>query len=99
MRKYQDRLLAAIDAKPELIRPERYRNEVLAMLREPLEDLCISRPKSRLTWGITMPFDDRFVTYVWFDALINMSPPSTSSVNRVLSSSGPPRTTSSPRTS
>jgi methionyl-tRNA synthetase len=41
------------------------------MLREPLEDLCISRPKSRLTWGITMPFDDRFVTYVWFDALIN----------------------------
>ncbi len=71
MGKYQARLLAAIEAKPDLIRPERYRNEVLAMLREPLEDLCISRPKSRLTWGITMPFDDRFVTYVWFDALIN----------------------------
>ena len=41
------------------------------MLREPLEDLCISRPKSRLTWGIEMPFDRDFVTYVWFDALIN----------------------------
>jgi methionyl-tRNA synthetase len=71
MGKYQERLLAAIEQKPDLIRPERYRNEVLAMLREPLEDLCISRPKSRLTWGIEMPFDDRFVTYVWFDALIN----------------------------
>ncbi|MCC6849154.1 MAG: methionine--tRNA ligase [Deltaproteobacteria bacterium] len=71
MGKYQERLLAAIEAKPALIRPERYRNEVLAMLREPLEDLCISRPKSRLTWGIAMPFDARFVTYVWFDALIN----------------------------
>ena len=71
MGKYQARLLAEIERRPDLIRPERYRNEVLAMLREPLEDLCISRPKSRLTWGIEMPFDDRFVTYVWFDALIN----------------------------
>jgi methionyl-tRNA synthetase len=71
MGKYQERLRAAIEQKPDLIRPERYRNEVLAMLREPLEDLCISRPNSRLTWGIAMPFDDRFVTYVWFDALIN----------------------------
>jgi methionyl-tRNA synthetase len=71
MGKYQERLLAEIQRRPELIRPEGYRNEVLAMLREPLEDLCISRPKSRLTWGIEMPFDDRFVTYVWFDALIN----------------------------
>ena len=71
MGKYQERLLAALQDRPELIRPERYRNEVLAMLREPLEDLCISRPKARLTWGIELPFDDRFVTYVWFDALIN----------------------------
>ena len=71
MGKYQDRLLAELRARPQLIRPERYRNEVLAMLREPLEDLCISRPKSRLEWGIELPFDDRFVTYVWFDALIN----------------------------
>ena len=34
-------------------------------------DLCISRPKSRLSWGIEFPFDPEFVTYVWFDALIN----------------------------
>ena len=71
MAKYQDRLRAALDERPDLIRPERYRNEVRAMLREPLEDLCISRPKARLSWGIELPFDDRFVTYVWFDALIN----------------------------
>jgi methionyl-tRNA synthetase len=43
----------------------------LAFLREPLEDLCISRPKTRLEWGITLPFDEKYVTYVWFDALIN----------------------------
>jgi methionyl-tRNA synthetase len=58
---------------PDFIRPERYRNEVLAMLREGsgLEDLCISRPKSRLEWGIELPFDRDYVCYVWFDALIN----------------------------
>lgn len=71
MGKYQDWLIHYIEANPEFIRPERYRNEVLAFLREPLEDLCISRPKERLDWGITLPFDDRYVTYVWFDALIN----------------------------
>jgi methionyl-tRNA synthetase len=43
----------------------------LALLREPIGDLCISRPKSRLTWGIELPFDDRYVTYVWFDALLS----------------------------
>jgi methionyl-tRNA synthetase len=44
---------------------------VLSFLKEPLEDLCISRPKTRLSWGIPLPFDEKFVTYVWFDALIN----------------------------
>ncbi len=71
MGKYQDWLIAHINDNPDFIRPERYRNEVLAFLRDPLEDLCISRPKSRLDWGITLPFDDNYVTYVWFDALIN----------------------------
>ena len=71
MSKYQDWLIQYIQEHPDFIRPERYRNEVLAFLREPLEDLCISRPKSRLTWGISLPFDDNYVTYVWFDALIN----------------------------
>ena len=71
MSKYQDWLIRHITEHPDFIRPERYRNEALAFLREPLEDLCISRPKSRLTWGIDLPFDDNYVTYVWFDALIN----------------------------
>lgn len=71
MSKYQQQLIDHIKANPEFITPERYRNEVLSFLSEPLEDLCISRPKSRLTWGIELPFDANFVTYVWFDALIN----------------------------
>ncbi len=71
MSKYQQQLIDHIQANPEFITPERYRNEVLSFLSEPLEDLCISRPKSRLTWGIELPFDNAFVTYVWFDALIN----------------------------
>jgi methionyl-tRNA synthetase len=71
MSKYQDWLIDHIKSNPDFIRPERYRNEVLSFLREPLEDLCISRPKSRLKWGITLPFDNDYVTYVWFDALVN----------------------------
>ena len=71
MSKYQDWLIDHINQNPDFIRPARYRNEVLSFLKEPLEDLCISRPKSRLRWGITLPFDENFVTYVWFDALIN----------------------------
>ncbi|MGZ3613036.1 MAG: class I tRNA ligase family protein, partial [Thermodesulfobacteriota bacterium] len=51
--------------------PTSRRNEVLGFLRSPLEDLCISRPKKRLKWGIEIPFDTEYVTYVWFDALIN----------------------------
>lgn len=71
MSRYQNWLIDHITRNPDFIRPERYRNEVLAFLREPLEDLCISRPKSRLMWGITLPFDNDYVTYVWFDALLN----------------------------
>mgnify|MGYP000117194326 CR=1 FL=1 len=71
MSKYQDWLRKHIEDNPDFIQPKQYRSEVLAMLREPLDDLCISRPKTRLTWGIELPFDQRYVTYVWFDALIN----------------------------
>jgi len=71
MSKYQGWLIDHINTHPDFIRPERYRNEVLGFLRDPLEDLCISRPKSRLEWGIPLPFDSNYVTYVWFDALIN----------------------------
>ena len=71
MGKYQERLLRRRSRRsPELIRPERYRNEVLAMLREPLErPLHLASEERGSTWGIELPFDDRFVTYVWFDAL------------------------------
>jgi methionyl-tRNA synthetase len=71
MSKYQDWLIKHLEDNPGFIQPERYRNEVLGFLREPLQDLSISRPKARLQWGIPLPFDDDYVTYVWFDALIN----------------------------
>jgi methionyl-tRNA synthetase len=68
---YQDRLREMLERDPSMIVPDGYRREVLALLREPIGDLCISRPKSRLDWGIELPFDGRYVTYVWFDALLN----------------------------
>ncbi len=71
MGRHQEWLIGFIEDYPDWIRPERYKNEVLGFLREPLEDLCISRPKQRLEWGITLPFDERYVAYVWFDALLN----------------------------
>uniref|UniRef100_A0A7V5XHA5 Methionine--tRNA ligase n=1 Tax=Thermodesulfobacterium geofontis TaxID=1295609 RepID=A0A7V5XHA5_9BACT len=58
-------------SKNDLIYPEFYKEEVLNMLEEELPPLCISRPKIRLSWGIELPFDSNYVTYVWFDALIN----------------------------
>ena len=71
MSKYQERLIEHISENPNFIQPEHRRNEVLGFLKKPLNDLCISRPKSRLNWGIELPFDKEYVTYVWFDALIN----------------------------
>jgi len=66
--KYRQFVVDHIRANPDFIRPERYRNEALNMLAEPISDLCISRPKSRLEWGIELPFDSDYVTYVWYDA-------------------------------
>ena len=71
MSNHQDWLIDHIKKNEGFIRPQRYANEVLAFLKEPLEDLCISRPASRLPWGIPLPFDENYVTYVWADALIN----------------------------
>ncbi len=71
MEKYRPWLIEYIEDNPDFIRPERYRNEVLGILREPIGDLSISRPKDRVPWGIPLPWDDNHVTYVWFDALIN----------------------------
>ena len=71
MSKYQDQLIDYINNNPKFIQPEHRKNEILGFLKQPLNDLCISRPKSRLDWGIELPFDSNYVTYVWFDALIN----------------------------
>jgi methionyl-tRNA synthetase len=70
--KYQDWLLSYIRDNPDFIRPQIRRNEVLSFLElNRLTDLCVSRPKERLSWGIPLPFSPDHVTYVWFDALIN----------------------------
>jgi len=76
--KYQDWLIDYIkdtDKYPErihFIEPASRRNEVLGFLENnKLEDLCISRPSARLSWGIPLPFSQKHVTYVWFDALVN----------------------------
>ncbi len=71
MSRFQDRLKEHIQTNPAFIQPDSRRNEVLGFLQKPLEDLSISRPKSRLSWGIELPFDHDCVAYVWFDALIN----------------------------
>lgn len=71
MSKYQKPLIDHLEKNPNSIRPDHFRQEMLSFLKQPLGDLCISRPKERLTWGIELPFDNRFVTYVWFDALLN----------------------------
>ncbi len=72
MSKYQDWLIQYIEEHPNFILPSFRANETLGFLKnKELQDLCISRPKSRLAWGIELPFDSEFVTYVWFDALIN----------------------------
>ncbi|MCM8780311.1 MAG: methionine--tRNA ligase [Candidatus Omnitrophica bacterium] len=69
---YQDWLIRHIKTHPEFIRPQFRYNEVLSFLElNRLQDLCISRPKQRLGWGIPLPFSLQHVTYVWFDALIN----------------------------
>jgi methionyl-tRNA synthetase len=65
-------LIEYIESNPNFIQPDYRRNEVLGFLKNnALEDLCISRPVNRLNWGIPIPFDANFVTYVWFDALVN----------------------------
>jgi len=69
---HQQWLIDYIEANPTFIQPDYRRNEVLGFLKNnTLEDLCISRPAARLNWGIPLPFDKDYVTYVWFDALVN----------------------------
>jgi methionyl-tRNA synthetase len=67
--KYADALLEHYAAHPEAVQPESARNEVLSFVRQGLQDLSISR--SSFDWGIGVPWDDKQVVYVWFDALLN----------------------------
>lgn len=71
MSNYQQTLLDYIDSHPQFLQPEGKKSETIGFLKQPLQDLCISRTKARLSWGIELPFDKEFVTYVWFDALLN----------------------------
>jgi methionyl-tRNA synthetase len=71
MSRYQDWLVGHIRDTPDFLFPESRRNEILGFLAQPLGDLCISRPRQRLAWGVPLPWDSEYVTYVWVDALIN----------------------------
>jgi methionyl-tRNA synthetase len=71
LRKYQDWLIEYLRTHEDFIFPKYRQKQVLEFLKEPLNDLCISRPKERLEWGIPLPFNENYVTYVWFDALLN----------------------------
>ena len=65
------KLIEHIVSNPTFIQPDARRNEVLSKLRMGVDDLCISRPAEKLSWGVPMPNDDKYVVYVWIDALSN----------------------------
>ena len=69
MSAYADRLLALYEEHPEFVQPASARNEVIGFVKQGLQDLSISR--STFDWGIPIPWDDKHVLYVWFDALLN----------------------------
>ncbi len=72
LKDHQQWLIEYLEKNPSFVQPDHRRNEVLGFLKNSeLEDLCISRPKARLNWGIPIPFDSNYVTFVWFDALVN----------------------------
>jgi len=68
---YRAAILERLRSDPDFIRPQSFRAELLGLLQEPLEDLCISRPARRVPLGVRLPFDAGYVVYVWFDALLN----------------------------
>jgi len=68
---YKEWLLQYLDNRPDAVIPDFRQKELRNAVEKLSGDLCISRPKSRLDWGVELPFDNDFVTYVWFDALTN----------------------------
>jgi methionyl-tRNA synthetase len=69
--RHRDWLLSYLDKRKDAVAPDFRQTELRNAVEKLSGDLCISRPKSRLDWGIELPFDEDFVTYVWFDALTN----------------------------
>lgn len=69
--KYQEKLLELYEKNPDFIQPEYRRNEIIAFVKQGLKDLSVTRPRSRVKWGIPVPFDPEHTIYVWFDALFN----------------------------
>lgn len=69
--KYADWLVELLKSRKDLVFPEFRQKELLNAAEKLERDLCISRPKERLDWGIELPFDNDYVAYVWFDALMN----------------------------
>ena len=67
--KYEDALLKYIEENPEFIKPEGKKNEVVAFIKQGLQDLSISR--TTFDWGIPLELEEGHVIYVWFDALTN----------------------------
>ena len=68
---HKDWLLQFLRSHPSFVSPSFRQTELINAVQRLGGDLCISRPKSRLSWGIELPFDPDFVNYVWFDALTN----------------------------
>ena len=68
---YADALLDAYETRPDFVRPESRRNEVISFVRGGLQDLSVSRLKTSVSWGIPVPDDPNHTMYVWFDALTN----------------------------
>ena len=101
LKDHQQWLLEFIKKNPAFVQPDYRRNEVLGFLKNnTLEDLCISRPAARLNWGIPLPFDKDFVTYVWFDALVSyISVPAAHGDETILSALGSQPSTLNPQLS
>jgi methionyl-tRNA synthetase len=68
---HKDWLLGYLHSHPDCVTPDFRQTELINAVEKLSGDLCISRPKSRLTWGIELPFDSDYVNFVWFDALTN----------------------------
>jgi methionyl-tRNA synthetase len=69
--KHKDWLRNFVETHPDFVIPNLRRNELINAIERLSGDLCVSRPKERLSWGIEFPFDPNYVTFVWFDALLN----------------------------